>query len=92
MSLHLRDGLNNLYADTCIKVYDPELKKLIGVFPNYRRAGDKLGVSPNSVQNRCASKNRVFSPTYNKEVACRLSRLTPEDKVLIEESSKPGFL
>lgn len=81
--IHLNNGLNTLHDDTCVKVYDPEIKKLIGVYPSYNKAAQMLGVISSSVQQRCTRKTRVFSPLYGKEVACRLSRKLPEDEPLI---------
>lgn len=86
--IHLKDGLNTLHDNTCIKIYDPEDKKLIGVYPTYAKAGQMLGVSSSAVQQRCTRKTRVFSPAYGKEVACRLSKLVPEDEALMIKSKK----
>lgn len=90
--IHLKGALNTLHEDTCIKVYDPELKKLIGVYPNYLKAGNKLGLSSASVQQKCMRKTRVHSPLYGKEVACRLSKRKPDDDPLIIKSLKNTFL
>lgn len=86
-----KDNINGLNDDTCVKVYDPADKKLIGVYPNYLATGNKLGISPSLVQQKCAKKTRVFSPTYGSEVACRLSRRTAEEDTLIQKS-KARFL
>jgi hypothetical protein len=87
----LRDDLNGLHDNTCIKVYDPALKKLIGVYPSYAAAGKRLGVSSSAVQQRCIRKTRVHSPMYGKEVACRLSKKTLEEDALMT-TSKSKFL
>ena len=58
-----KDNINGLNDDTCVKVYDPADKKLIGVYPNYLATGNKLGISPSLVQQKCAKKTRVFSTT-----------------------------
>lgn len=78
--------LNTMYDDTCIKVYDPEQKKLIGVFKSYIKAANRLGITGTRVQQKCASKNRVFSPVLQKHVALRLSAVKPEDIPLIEKN------
>jgi len=90
--ISLRDDLNGLHKDTCIKVYDPTDKRLIGVYPSYPKAAHKLGVSASQVQQRCTAKTRIFSPKYGKEVACRLSRIKPGDEELITKCSKYQFL
>ena len=89
--IHLSGTLNTLHEETCIKVYDPELKKLIAVYPNYLKAANRLGLSGSIVQQKCTRKTRVFSPMYGKEVACRLSGKKKEDIALIE-ASKNKFL
>lgn len=78
--------LNTMYKDTCIKVYDPLEKKLIGTYRSFTKASQKLGISPSSVQQKCASKNRVFSPVLKKEVALRLSSIKPEDVDIIDKN------
>ena len=82
----LKDDINGLFKDVCIKIYDPENKKLIGIFDNFAKAGNKLGLSISSIQGKCSTKNRVFSPTLKKEVACRTSRITPGDLKLINKT------
>ena len=89
--IHLQGTINTLHDETCVKVYDPELKKLIAVFPNYLKAANRLGLTGSIVQQKCTRKTRVFSPLYGKEVACRLSGRKEEDKALIE-ASKSKFL
>lgn len=86
--ISLRDDLNGLHNNTCIKVYDPEHKKLIGVFSNYKKAADGLGLTYSIVQKRCITKTRVYSPKYGKEIACRISSRKPEDEQLINESRR----
>lgn len=90
--ISLRDDLNGFHKDTCIKVYDPTDKRLIGVYRSFAKAALKLGVSAGQVQQRCTTKTRIFSSKYGKEVACRLSRLKPEDEELINKCSKYQFL
>lgn len=87
----LKDDLNGLHDNTCIKAYDPELKKLIGVYPSYSMAGKKLGVPPTAVQQRCVRKTRIHSPMYGKEVALRLSKKTSQEELLMTQS-KSKFL
>lgn len=88
----LRDNINGLHEDTCIKVYDPEIKKLIGVYENYAKAANRLGIASSAVQQRCMRKTRVYSPLYGKEVACRLSKRVPADEPAISQCSKKHFL
>lgn len=87
----LRDDLNGLHDNTCIKAYDPELKKLIGVYPSYSMAGKKLGLSSTAIQHRCARKTRVYAPMYGKEIALRLSKKTSEEELLMTKC-KSKFL
>lgn len=87
----LKDDLNGLHNNTCVKVYDPALKKLIGVYPNYSMTAKRLGVSPSVVQQKCVRKTRIHSPFYGKEVAVRLSKKTPEEDILMTQS-KSKFL
>lgn len=89
--IHLNGTLNTLHEETCIKVYDPEIKKLIGVYPNYLKAANKLGIGSSVVQQKCTRKTRVYSPLYGKEVACRLSSVKKED-VSLMEACKNKFL
>lgn len=89
--IHLQGTINTLFEETCVKIYDPELKKVIAVFPNYSKAANRLGILPSVVQQKCIRKTRVFSPTYGKEVVCRLSNKNKEETVLMEES-KNKFL
>lgn len=77
-----------LYEDTCIKVYDPEKKELIAVFKTYSKASNRLGVGHSTVQHKCESKRRMFSPILNREVACRIGVMKPSDKELIEHTEK----
>jgi hypothetical protein len=88
----LKDNINGLHEDTCIKVYDPELKKMIGIYANYAKAANKLGVISSAIQQRCIRKTRMFSPLYGKEVACRIAKRTTEDEALIAKCSKTNFL
>jgi hypothetical protein len=79
--------LNTMYEDTCVKVYDPNAEpRLIGVFKNYARAGQHLGISAASVQSRCCSKTRVYSPMLDREVALRLSAIKEGDPELIRKN------
>lgn len=87
----LRDDLNGLHDNTCIKVYDPELKKLIGVYPSYAATGKKLGLTSSAVQQKCCRKTRAYSPVYGKEVACRLSKKTSQEELLMTQC-KSKFL
>lgn len=82
----LLDDINGLFKDLCVKIYDPEQKKLIGVFNNFAKAANKLGVTSSVIHGKCSTKHRVFSPLLQKEVACRTARLTPEDELLINKT------
>lgn len=82
----LKDNLNGLHDNCCVKVYDPQSKKLIGVYPSFANAGKKLGLNCTVIQQRCARKTRVYSPVYGKEIACRLSKKTAEEELLINKS------
>lgn len=77
-----------LYEDVCIKVYDPLKQELIAVFKNYSKASVKLGVGHTTVQHKCESKRRMFSPILNKEVACRAVIMKPGDDELIKHTEK----
>ncbi len=77
-----------LYEDTCIRVYDPEKKELIAVFKTYSKASNRLGVGHSTVQHKCESKRRMYSPMLKKEVACRIGVMKKGDKELIELTEK----
>lgn len=85
-TIALKDDINGMFKDLCVKVYDPEHKKLIGVFTNFAKAGRKLGLSSSVIHGKCSSKNRVYSPMLNKEVACRTAVLTPAEEILINKT------
>lgn len=72
-----------LYEDTCIKVYDPEKKELIAVYKTYSKASNKLGVGHSTVQHKCESKRRMYSPMLKKEVAVRIGVMKEGDQELI---------
>lgn len=70
------------YDDTCVKIYDPEIKegsKIIATKDNYNTAGHYLGVANGSVQKHCMRKTKIFSPILNKYVAVRLSKRDPSE-------------
>lgn len=71
--------INSFYEDMCIKIYNPENKQLIGVFKNFAKAANKLGVHITILSRKCGNKERLFSPSLNIEVACRLNKITEED-------------
>ncbi len=77
-----------LYEDTCIRVYDPEKKELIAVFKTDSKASNRLGVGHSTVQHKCESKRRMYSPMLKKEVACRIGVMKKGDKELIELTEK----
>lgn len=78
--------LNNHYNDVCVKVYDPNLKKVIGVYPSLMATANKLGLTPSVVRNVYIKKKRVYSPTYNGEITIRLSKKTKTEMSLIDKS------
>lgn len=72
-----------LYEDTCIKVYDPEQKELVAVYKTYSKASNRLGVGHSTVQHKCESKRRMYSPMLKKEVAVRIGVMKEGDLELI---------
>lgn len=60
--------------NTCVKIYNPETKEVIATYPTFKRAGVELGVPQAAVSRRCRSKQRLFSPKLNMEVACRVAK------------------
>lgn len=83
----LRDGLNALHEETCIKVYNPEEQKLIAVFASMHKAANRLGVAASKIQVKCSTKKRIFSPVLNMYVAVRIAARKEEDNVLIKKTS-----
>lgn len=80
----------DLYSndDTCVKVYDPNQKKVIGVYTTFRKAADKMGLGEKLLKSRAESKIRVYSEYYGMDVAIRHSRLKEGDNILIEKTLK----
>lgn len=80
----------DLYSQegTCIKVYNPIEKKLIGVYPSFRKASDKMGISEKTLKLKVSSKNRVYSEYYKMEVAIRHCTIKEEDNLLIQKTLK----
>lgn len=72
-----------LYEDTCIKVYDPEKKELVAVYKTYSKASNRLGVGHSTVQHKCESKRRMYSPMLKKDVAVRIGVMKEGDLELI---------
>lgn len=77
-------GTENL----CIKVFDPEDKKIIAVFDTYKKASARLGVRGELLLKKSNNKKRMYSPTYNKEVAIRIGAKTEEMDKLIDKTNK----
>lgn len=77
-----------LYSDTCIKVYDPEKQELIAVYKSFSKAANRLGVRNSTVQHKCESKNRLFSPILEKEVAVRIGVIKDGDLELMTKTDK----
>ena len=80
---------NEFYSgDTCIKVYDPNKKKVIGVYPNLAKASTKMLIPPKVILNKTVSKKRIYSKLYNMEVAIRECFRKEGDLLLIEKTLK----
>jgi hypothetical protein len=78
--------------DTCVKIYDPANKKLLGVFPNFTRAGKILNVTPRFLLNKTETKKRVYSEYYKKEIAVRYGTMKEGDDELIKLTLKNKVL
>ena len=75
--------------DTCVKVYDPETKTLIGVYESYKEASKALRIQLKAVQSGCASKSKRFSPLLNKKIALRLaSKKTLNNDITIKSNNR----
>ena len=85
-------SVNQIPDNTCVKIYDPERKKLIAVYENYKKAGYKLGCTPAAIQHACARRGRTYSQTLTKEVAPRLSAIKEGDLALINHCNKKILL
>lgn len=84
----LRDNINGMFDDQCVKVYNPKEQKLIAIYKNFSHAGNKLGVSSSTVQGACTRKGRFFSNTFSMIVATRISAMKEEYNEIIEKSMK----
>lgn len=87
-----RISVNQIPDNTCVKIYAPGEQKLIAVFENYKKAGNKLGCTAASVQHACVRKGRIFSQILGKEVAPRLSAVKDGDAEKIIHCSKKILL
>lgn len=87
-----RISVNQIPDNTCIKIYDPAHKKLIAVFENYKKAGNKLGCSATAIQHACVKKSRAFSQVLNQEIAPRLSAIKEGDLEKINHCYKKILL
>lgn len=76
----------------CVKIYNPEEKKLIAVFENYSKAANKLGLTHKAVLYYAQCKKRTIAPLFNMEVAIRMSKQKDEDLNLILITNKRGRL
>lgn len=74
--------------NTCIKVYDPNQKKVIGVYSNFRRAADRINISEKSLKTKASNKKRIYSEYYGMEVAIRHCSMKEGDDLLIQKTSK----
>lgn len=78
-----------IYAeDTCIKVYNPEKKELIGVFRTYSKAASRLGVTSSTILHKVHSKRRCFAPNLQMDVAIRMGTIKPQDEELMVKTAK----
>lgn len=77
---------NQIFTDTCIRVFNPETKQIIGVFQNGAKAANKLGIKIAFLYVKCGKRERIFSPIFKKEFACRVSVITKEDEELIKKT------
>jgi len=84
----VQDLCKHLDAGTCVKIYDPENKKVIGVFSNYRIASKKLGITIKTLQLRAKSRKRIYIEYYKKDVAVRFSSIKEGDDLLIDKTLK----
>ena len=78
--------LNQLHSDTCIKIYDPSIKKLIAVYANAKKASIRLGIPSTTLQSRYCDKKRIYSPKLDLEIAVRLSSIQEGDSELIQKT------
>jgi hypothetical protein len=86
--LSLKDDLNGMYNDTCVKIYNPEKKELIDVLPTYHKAANYLGVRYSLMQQKAKSKKRIYSPILKMEVAVRLSARGSKEEELLKKHDK----
>ena len=84
----MMNDISNVDTDICIKVYNPENKELIAVYPTMKMAAYRLGISSTTLITKCDRRIRVFSPTLNLTVACRYATTKETDKELIEKTLK----
>lgn len=80
---------SELYTeDLCIKIYDPNKKKVIGAFPSFSKASLKLNISAKVLQNKAETKKRIYSEYYGMDVAVRWGMYKEGDDVLIQKTLK----
>jgi hypothetical protein len=68
------------YEDTCIKAYNPDTRELLGIYENYKDAGNKLGIIPSIVQKACSRKGKTYSSLLGIKVSLRLSRKVTKEE------------
>lgn len=85
-------SVNQISDNTCIKIYDPVQKKLIAVYENFKKAGNKLGVSASAIQHACARRGRTFSHILQEDIAPRLSAIKEGDMDRINHCNKKILL
>lgn len=70
------------YDDTCVMAYNPDTKELVGIFDNYKDAGNKLGIISSIVQKTCSRKGKAYSETLKIRVSLRLSRKLQKQEMI----------
>lgn len=79
---------SELYSGTCIKVYNPNQQKVIGVFSNFKKAADKMCLTEKTLRGKATTKKRVYSKYYDMEVAVRVCAMKEGDDLLIDKTLK----
>lgn len=84
--MHKKIGSDIYTQDMCIKIYDPNTKKVIGAFSSFNKASLKLGISAKSLLYRADNKKRIYSEYYKKDIAVRWGILKDGDDELIKKT------
>lgn len=81
--------VSEIYTDDlCIKIYNPNTKKVIGAFSSFKKASSRLGISAKTLQTRSENKKRIFSEHYGIEIAVRCGKTKEGDIELIQKTLK----